>query len=95
MSRWRPRLSPITGPSRSSRRFRIRSGRRIATSLGPRISSGDAVDSETRYELLDQVAPLTDVRWFGPGEDRGADLKPDRLNVFLDADDVITAVSCG
>ena len=56
---------------------------------------GEEADSDTRYRLLDQVAPLTNVRWLGPDEETGEELRPDRLNVMLDADDVITAVSCG
>ena len=56
---------------------------------------GEQADAQTRGELLSAVAPVTNVRWVGPGTATTEDLDPDRLNVMLDAGDTITALSCG
>ena len=56
---------------------------------------GQEADAQTRGELLGAVAPVTDVRWINPGEATTDDLKPDRLNIALDAGGVIIGASCG
>ncbi|WP_170005284.1 I78 family peptidase inhibitor [Pseudopontixanthobacter vadosimaris] len=56
---------------------------------------GDMADAETRGRLLSEVAPITTVRWVGPGEATTDDLDADRLNVMLDASGAITGTRCG
>lgn len=56
---------------------------------------GDSADAETRGRLLSEVAPITTVRWVGPGEATTDDLNPDRLNVMLDVNGDITGTRCG
>lgn len=56
---------------------------------------GDMADAETRGRLLSEVAPVTTVRWVGPGDATTDDLDPNRLNVMLDARGAITATQCG
>ncbi|WFL76938.1 hypothetical protein P7228_13205 [Altererythrobacter arenosus] len=56
---------------------------------------GEELSQETRQELAMAVAPVSDIRWIGPGTATTEDLRPDRLNVMIDADDKIESVGCG
>ncbi len=44
---------------------------------------------------LSAVAPVVNVRWVGPGTATTDERKPNRLEVTLDAGEMITAVGCG
>lgn len=56
---------------------------------------GQKADSPLRARLLDAVAPVTMVRWVGPGDATTEDYSPSRLNVMLDAGGAIRSAHCG
>ncbi|WP_160735038.1 I78 family peptidase inhibitor [Altericroceibacterium endophyticum] len=56
---------------------------------------GQLANSDTRARLMKAVAPLLNIRWVGPGMATTDDLRPDRLNVHLNAGNTITRVTCG
>lgn len=56
---------------------------------------GREADSEARAELAEAVAPITAIRWVGPGDATTEDYSPQRLNVMLDVGGRIVSVHCG
>lgn len=56
---------------------------------------GRTADSKVRAELTEAVAPVTAIRWVGPGDATTEDYSPQRLNVMLDAGDLIVSAHCG
>lgn len=56
---------------------------------------GRTADAATRAELTAAVAPVTTIRWVGPGMATTEDYSDTRLNVMLDAGEVITEAHCG
>jgi hypothetical protein len=56
---------------------------------------GRTADSATRAELTAAVAPVTAIRWVGPGDATTEDYSPQRLNVMLDVGGKIVSVHCG
>ena len=56
---------------------------------------GERATPAVRERLAAAVAPITAIRWVGPGQATTEDYSPQRLNVMLDAGDVITEVHCG
>ena len=57
--------------------------------------AGRTADAEVRAELVEAVAPVTAIRWVGPGDATTEDYSPERLNVMLDAGEVIVSAHCG
>ena len=57
--------------------------------------TGRTADAEVRAELAEAVAPVAAIRWVGPGDATTEDYSPQRLNVMLDAGDVIVSAHCG
>ena len=57
--------------------------------------AGRTADTEVRAELVEAVAPVTAIRWVGPGDATTEDYSPERLNVMLDAGEVIVSAHCG
>jgi len=56
---------------------------------------GEQADEATRARVLEAVAPVSAVRWVGPGDATTEDYSPSRLNVMLDAGGKIVSVHCG
>jgi hypothetical protein len=56
---------------------------------------GEQADEATRARVLEVVAPVSAVRWVGPGDATTEDYSPSRLNVMLDAGGKIVSVHCG
>ena len=56
---------------------------------------GRAADPATRAELTAAVAPVSAIRWVGPGDATTEDYSPMRLNVMLDVGTVIRSAHCG
>ena len=56
---------------------------------------GRQASSATRGELTAAVAPITAIRWVGPGDATTEDYSPQRLNVMLDVGGRIVSVHCG
>jgi hypothetical protein len=56
---------------------------------------GRRADAATRAELTAAVAPVSTIRWVGPGDATTEDYGPQRLNVMLDVGDKIVSVHCG
>ena len=56
---------------------------------------GRRADAPVRSELTNAVAPISAIRWVGPGDATTEDYSPQRLNVMLDAGGVIRSVHCG
>ena len=56
---------------------------------------GRTADPATRRELTAAVAPITAIRWVGPGDATTEDYSPQRLNVMLDVSGKIVSVHCG
>lgn len=56
---------------------------------------GMQADYETRAEMLEKVAPLVNVRWLSPDDQRTEDREMQRLTVELSEDGEILAVRCG
>ena len=78
----------------------------LASPVGPAVPSdcnapqaegfvGERATPAVRERLAAAVAPITAIRWVGPGQATTEDYSPQRLNVMLDAGDVITEVHCG
>jgi hypothetical protein len=51
--------------------------------------------TEATVTKLRQDSGAAEVRSIAPGQPTTRDLRPDRLNVFLDADHVVARLSCG
>lgn len=56
---------------------------------------GEQATPAVRESLTEAVAPITVIRWVGPGQATTEDYNPQRLNVMLDVGGLITAVHCG
>jgi hypothetical protein len=56
---------------------------------------GRKAESATRADLTAAVAPITAIRWVGPGDATTEDYSPQRLNVMLDVSGKIVSVHCG
>ena len=56
---------------------------------------GQRADNATRARLLEAVGPVSAVRWVRPGDATTEDYSPERLNVMLDAGEVIVSAHCG
>ena len=56
---------------------------------------GRKANPGVRAELVEAVKPITAIRWVGPGDATTEDYSPQRLNVMLDAGDVIISAHCG
>jgi hypothetical protein len=56
---------------------------------------GRNADEATMAEMEATVAPVTTIRWVGPGTMTTEDYSLSRLNVMLDAGDRITSAHCG
>jgi hypothetical protein len=56
---------------------------------------GRRADAATRTALAAAVAPITAIRWVGPGDATTEDYSPQRLNVMLDVGGKIVSVHCG
>ena len=56
---------------------------------------GRQADPATRADLSAAVAPVSAIRWVGPGDATTEDYSPQRLNVMLDVGGVIRSVHCG
>jgi len=56
---------------------------------------GQRATPAVRARLAEVVAPITAIRWVGPGDATTEDYSPQRLNVMLDVGGVIAAVQCG
>jgi hypothetical protein len=56
---------------------------------------GERDTPAVREQLAEAVAPITAIRWVGPGDATTEDYSPQRLNVMLDAGRMITEVHCG
>jgi hypothetical protein len=56
---------------------------------------GRDASSATRAELTAAVAPVSAIRWVGPGDATTEDYSPQRLNVMLDVGGVIRSAHCG
>lgn len=56
---------------------------------------GRRAEASVRRELTNAVAPISTIRWVGPGDATTEDYGPQRLNVMLDAGGVIRSVHCG
>ena len=56
---------------------------------------GREADGATRAEFAEAVAPITAIRWVGPGDATTEDYSPQRLNVMLDVGGKIVSVHCG
>jgi len=56
---------------------------------------GRQADPATRADLTAAVAPITAIRWVGPGDATTEDYSPQRLNVMLDVGGKIVSVHCG
>lgn len=56
---------------------------------------GRPADPATRADLTAAVAPITAIRWVGPGDATTEDYSPQRLNVMLDVGGKIVSVHCG
>jgi hypothetical protein len=56
---------------------------------------GEQADEATRARVLEVVAPVSAVRWVGPGDATTEDYSPSRLNVMLNAGGKIVSVHCG
>ena len=56
---------------------------------------GRKADSATRDGLTAAVAPITAIRWVGPGDATTEDYSPQRLNLMLDVGGKIVSVHCG
>lgn len=56
---------------------------------------GRRADSATRADLTATVAPVSAIRWVGPGDATTEDYSPQRLNVMLDVGGKIVSVHCG
>ena len=56
---------------------------------------GSEAVSPIRAELAEAVAPISDIRWVGPGDATTEDLRYERLNVMLDVGGVIRSIHCG
>ena len=52
-------------------------------------------DSATRADVAAAVAPISAIRWVGPGDATTEDFSPQRLNVMLDVGGRIVSVHCG
>lgn len=52
-------------------------------------------NDQTRQDLALAVSEVEDIRYVGAGEATNDDLRPDRLNVMMDVEGVITSVGCG
>jgi hypothetical protein len=56
---------------------------------------GRSADPGTRAELTAAIAPISAIRWVGPGDATTEDYGPQRLNVMLDVGGKIVSVHCG
>jgi hypothetical protein len=56
---------------------------------------GRTANPGVRAEIAEAVAPITAIRWVGPGDATTEDYSPQRLNIMLDAGDVIVSAHCG
>ena len=56
---------------------------------------GRNADAAIRSDLTAAVAPITAIRWVGPGDATTEDYSPQRLNVMLDVAGSIVSVHCG
>jgi len=56
---------------------------------------GRRADASVRTDRTNAVAPITAIRWVGPGDATTEDYGPQRLNVMLDVGGVIRSVHCG
>lgn len=79
---------------------------RLTSPIGPAVPTdcnapqaepfiGERATPAVRERLAATVAPITAIRWVGPGQATTEDYTPQRLNVMLDPGGAITEVHCG